>query len=360
MFDLNKIINTPPFSMSQIEKEGLYLSSLNLLTEYHYRKCHKYRKMVNILHGGLKKFQTVADIPFIPVRLFKEFELLSIDKSEVVKTMTSSGTSGQQVSKIYLDKITASFQSKVLVKIISSISGSKRLPMLVVDTNQVVKDRKLFSARGAGVLGFSMVGYDITYALNEDMNLDIQTIQDFLLRHKDEDILVFGFTSIIWQNFLCKLKDSNIKLQIDRGILVHGGGWKKLVEASVDNETFKKSIKNLIGASKIFNYYGMVEQTGSIFMECEKGYLHASIFSDILVRNFKDFSLVESGKKGLIQLVSLLPFSYPGHSLITEDVGEIFGVDDCLCGRKGKYFKVYGRIQNAEVRGCSDAYEFGK
>ena len=29
----------------------------------------------------------------------------------------------------------------------------------------------------------------------------------------------------------------------------------------------------------------MIEQTGSIFIECEKGYYHPSIFSDIIIRD---------------------------------------------------------------------------
>ena len=32
-------------------------------------------------------------------------------------------------------------------------------------------------------------------------------------------------------------------------------------------------------------------------------------------------------KKGLIQLTSLLPRSYPGHSILTEDLGTVFGED---------------------------------
>jgi hypothetical protein len=55
-------------------------------------------------------------------------------------------------------------------------------------------------------------------------------------------------------------------------------------------------------------------------------------------------------------LLSLIPKSYPGHSILTEDLGTIYGVDNCQCGRKGKYFKVHGRIKSAEIRGCSDTY----
>ena len=101
----------------------------------------------------------------------------------------------------------------------------------------------------------------------------------------------------------------------------------------------------------------MVEQTGTIYMECRCGRLHAPVWADVLIRNPKNFSLAPQGEKGLIQVVSVLPRSYPGHSLLTEDEGAILGEDDCPCGRKGKTFAIYGRIQRAELRGCSDTYE---
>ena len=91
-------------------------------------------------------------------------------------------------------------------------------------------------------------------------------------------------------------------------------------------------------------------------MECECGHLHAPVFSDILIRRANDFSLAPYGEKGIIEVVSVLPESYPGHVLLTEDEGMILGEDDCPCGRKGKYFKIMGRIKNAEIRGCSDTY----
>ena len=82
-------------------------------------------------------------------------------------------------------------------------------------------------------------------------------------------------------------------------------------------------MKNICGVQNVYNYYGMVEQTGSIFIESKKcEYLHTSIFSDILIRDEK-FNLVKNGQKGLIQLLSLLPTSYPGHNILTEDIGEI-------------------------------------
>ena len=84
--------------------------------------------------------------------------------------------------------------------------------------------------------------------------------------------------------------------------------------------------------------------------------MHTSVFSDVLIRRPLDFSLAEIGEEGIIEVVSVLPESYPGHILLTEDKGVILGEDDCPCGRKGKYFKINGRLKNAEIRGCSDTY----
>jgi hypothetical protein len=100
----------------------------------------------------------------------------------------------------------------------------------------------------------------------------------------------------------------------------------------------------------------MAEQVGSVFIECEQGHLHAPNMADLIVRNPSDLSICEHGETGLIQVISALPTSYPGHSILTEDIGRIHGEDDCLCGRKGKYFEVLGRLPKAEVRGCSDTH----
>ena len=118
---------------------------------------------------------------------------------------------------------------------------------------------------------------------------------------------------------------------------------------------FNKKVLEKLGIKIVHNYYGMVEQTGSIFLECEHGYFHSSIFSDIFIRD-SNLRLSPIKQKGLIQVLSLLPLSYPGHNILTEDIGKIEGVDDCKCGRKGKYFSIEGRVPGTEIRGCSDAY----
>ncbi|MFM7460705.1 MAG: acyl-protein synthetase, partial [Burkholderiales bacterium] len=87
---------------------------------------------------------------------------------------------------------------------------------------------------------------------------------------------------------------------------------------------------------------------------CEHGHLHSSSFSEVIIRDPIDFRACGVGERGLIQLLSLIPHSYPGHSLLSEDLGEVTGIDNCPCGRRGKTFIVHGRVKNSEARGCSD------
>ena len=356
--DIKEILEIDPFSLDKGYKHQLLNERLHELTHKHYAQCEAYHRMMNACGLDINNLPDYEQLPFLPVRLFKEFELRSCEKNDIVKTMTSSGTTGQQVSRIFLDRETSSAQQKCLTKIVSHFLGTKRVPMLILDSSAVVKNRNMFSARGAGILGFSIFGNKRQYALNENMELDIEGMKEFLENNKDETIFMFGFTFMIWQHFYKKLLESGYKPDLSKGVLIHGGGWKKLVTEKITPEEYKKNLNEVCGIlpDNVHDYYGMVEQTGCIYMECECGHLHASAFSDVLIRRPFDFSLAEIGEKGLIEVVSVLPESYPGHVLLTEDEGRILGEDDCPCGLKGKYFKIEGRIKNAELRGCSDTY----
>lgn len=357
--EYSEILKIAPYSLSKEEKTELLTGRLRELTSRHKANCPEYRNILDSIGFDETYAKSYYDIPFLPVRLFKELNLKSVPQDDIFKTMTSSGTSGQAVSKIYLDRTTASNQQKTMVKIVSEFTGAGRMPMLIIDCPSVIKNRMMFSARGAGILGFSMFGADKAYALTDEMQLDIETVHAFLEKYKGKRIFLFGFTFMIWQHFykeLVRLKKEGICIDLSDGVMIHGGGWKKLVSEAVSPEEFHDRLKDICGLDQIHDYYGMVEQTGCIYMQCECGHLHASIFSDVIMRRANDFSVCDMGETGIVQVVSMIPESYPGHSLLTEDEGVILGEDDCPCGRRGKYFKIHGRLKNAEIRGCSDTY----
>lgn len=353
---IEKLFELPQYSIPFDKKSEFLLNLLNDLTKYHYFNCNPYKNIINTLYNNnFGDSKNLSEIPFLPVRLFKNIELKSIPDSNILKTLTSSGTTSMKVSKIFVDRETSLLQTKALASIVTSFIGSKRLPMIIIDSESSLGSSSGMSARGAGLVGLSNFGRNHFYALDADMKLKTNDLLEFIAKNSGEKFLIFGFTYMVWQYFYQVLLQNNIKPDID-GFLIHSGGWKKLTEIAVSNEIFKDKIMQQTGISKIYNFYGMVEQVGSIYMECEQGYFHTPNFSEILLRDFGFNPLNQIGVEGIIQTFSVLPRSYPGHSILTEDLGIIHGIDDCKCGRKGVYFTISGRIPKAELRGCSDVY----
>ena len=292
-------------------------------------------------------------MPFLPARLFKELSLYSVEKNKIFKTLMSSGTSGSSPSKIYLDKNNAQNQVIALTKIMSTILGQVRIPMLIIDQNPKLIKKKSFNARTAAIYGFSVFGKNHTYLLDENNKINYEELKNFLKLFGDKPFFIFGFTSFIFEFLIEKFNTNKLIFDLSNGILLHGGGWKKMEKKKINNKKFKQKLVQKFELKNIYNYYGLIEQTGSIFLECKKcSCFVTSNFSDILIRD-KHFNVLKNKKKGFIQLFSLLPTSYPGHSILTEDIGEIIN-NECECAANGKRFLVHGRVEKSEIRGCSD------
>ena len=351
---LEKLKKLEIFKTSNIAKKKIFLDLIKKISLHHYNNCNEYKNIIEKLQIRISKINNMEDLPIIPVQLFKLFDLRSVKKDKIFKKLVSSGTSGQAPSKIYLDKENARAQTRVLDIIFSKMISDKRLPMIIVEKNPYLENRNILNAKSAAIHGFSIFGKNHFYILNDQNQIDVKGLTNFMKNYGKEKFLIFGFTSQIFEKLIDNKNLKNLAYNFGNGILLHGGGWKKMENLKISSEDFKKRLKEKLNLNKIFNYYGLVEQTGSIFFESQKcGYFHTSIFSDIIIRDSK-FRIVKNKNKGLIQLLSVLPTSYPGHNVLTEDIGEIIGEDDCKCGLKGKYFKVYGRAKEAEVRGCSD------
>lgn len=353
--ELDKLINIEQFSLSHNEKQLYMTKLLKDLDKFHQNSSLSYQTIVHGLFSENKAVESLEDLPYLPVSSFKNHTIKSISDENIFKILTSSGTTGQQVSKIYLDKDTSKLQTLALSKIISHVVGTSRLPMLIIDSKSIFSNKSSFSARGAGILGISIFGKDHTYVLDDNFEPNEDTLNQFLENYNGKPFLMFGFTFMVWQ-FLYNAKLKN-KYDLSKAILIHSGGWKKLIDIAVDNKTFRSALKEKFNLNTIYNFYGMVEQVGSVFLENSDGYLHCPNFADVIIRNPYDFSVQKPGKEGLIQVISALPKSYPGHSLLTEDIGVLMGEDDASNGWKGKYFKIVGRAKKAELRGCSDTFK---
>lgn len=354
--NLNRLFKKKNLNYTKNFKEKFFLDYQKYLTRFHFKKCPEYNMLLQSKKINVSKITHIKDIPYIPSKIFKDRILKSIKKKDIYKIMNSSGTTNNNLSKIILDKNTSRNQIKVLSKIVKSLIGETRLPLIIIDSKSILTSRNQLSARVAGIHGFRNFSTDTIFALDENMKLNLKHVLEFINKYKNQKIIIFGFTYLIYQNFIKELIRYKKKINLSHGMVIHGGGWKKLSNLNISNQEFKLKLKKYCNIGNVHNYYGMVEQAGSIFIECENGNFHTSIFNDILVRNKYDFSLSKVGEDGIIQVFSLIPQSYPGHSILTEDKGTILGENNCGCGNEGKYFRINGRIKNSEIRGCSDAY----
>lgn len=298
-------------------------------------------------------------LPYLPVSLFKDFDLATVAGGDVVRTLLSSATTGAHPSRIPLDKSTSKLQVRGLAAILKDVLGSRRRPFLVLDVPEINQPGEELTARGAAVRGIMPFASETVYALRREgagFALDLPALEDFFSRHEEAEVLVFGFTYLVWTEVVQALRRAGRRFQHPRLTLLHSGGWKKLTAEQVDRRVFGEGVAEVLGCDpgQVRDFYGMVEQVGVVFVDCEAGHKHSPAFAEVAIRDVDTLRQVQVGETGLIQIMSLLPQSYPGFALLTEDVGEVLGYDDCPCGRKGLYFRFRSRVEKVEVRGCGD------
>ena len=333
-----------PFSIKKKVKTKKFLAGVKILNSLHYGENHIYKNMIDRL--DIFKNNSLEGQPFLPVSIFKDIDFFTAKKSKITTIATSSGTSGSNVSKIFLDKENSINQYRVLQKILFDFFGNKKYPMLFLSHN--IEKNPNINAKVAAINGFSSLANKKFYALDYNNHLNKRSIKEFL-DLKTQKIL-FGFTHEIYKFFFNKKISGNFS----NTIIIHGGGWKKLEKLKINNLKFESFLKRKFKFKEVVNYYGMIEQTGSIFFECSscKTFI-CSNFSEIFIRN-KDFKIIKN-QPGLVQLISLLPTSYPGHNIITQDMGIILNKKCKKCkSKEGTRFRILGRVKDSDIRGCSN------
>lgn len=348
-----------PFDKTSSERQGIFFECVKEALKAHYEGSEDFKKFCNSQKFDPYGNYSYEDIPFMPVSIFKKVNLTSVPEEKIERKVISSSTSGNSPSVISLDKVTINRQIKAIGQIMGDFLGTNRRVFVVFDSEKTVKARGgELSSRGSAIRGMFPFAKSVKYVLDEDLNLDRVKFRNILNSLVEEEVCFFGFTWLMYKTISENKEFFEQKIDwLKNPLILHIGGWKKLKDKGVSKDEFNRLVAKSFhsDSDKVRDFYGMTEQLGTIYIDCEKGYKHVPIYSDVLIRDVNDFSLKKNGEKGFIQLVSPLPNSYPGVSILTDDVGAIVGEDDCECGRKGKYFLFKERFKKAEVKGCGDA-----
>jgi hypothetical protein len=359
---IEELIRGPQYAMVQADKDARLVSILRVVCSDVARRCAPYGRFLRRLGTEPDAWQTVPDVPPLPVAMFKQFDLAAVPPEKVIRQLRSSATTGQQPSRIAVDKTTAFRQGRALVSILKQHIGGSRRPLLVLDAAESVAVGDSLTARGAAVRGVENFASHTAFAMrmlaSGDLEPDWETVEAFFAQHGDKPVLLFGFTFIVWSRFVLEAERRGARFRVPQAVLLHSGGWKKLQAQAVSKKEFTRRTADVLGCGpqQILDFYGMVEQAGTVFVDCEAGNKHAPAFADVIIRRPYTLRPVGVGETGIIEVASVLPTSYPGHALMTDDQGVLIGVDDCPCGRKGSYFRFTQRIERVELRGCGDTF----
>lgn len=344
-------------SQAYLENPQEHISTLQesifALHELHKSRSPTYRSISKNLYREVDLASPLNEYPYIPVSLFKSTRLLSVPVEDIYREVRSSGTSGMP-SVVPLDKDTSRAQSAALVEIMKHWLGPSRRPMLIVDIPPSRSGSLPQSASSAASSAMQLLGRDYFWLLDRDGQVQIEQLEDWLSSHRLEKPVVFGFTFMVWQHLYVDQRVRYSGLDLSSATVIHGGGWKKLQDLSVTNGEFRKALHDTHKISDIRDYYGSAEQLGSVWVEGSDGVLIPSRFSSALIRDPLTLDPLKPGEEGLIQSFSTLPKSYPGHSILTEDIGVIVENEffPKIYGPLG--LRVIGRLPKSEPRGCSD------
>jgi Acyl-protein synthetase, LuxE len=355
------LLSMPPYGQAPKEKQAGLLEILKDELDYACQRHEGYKNYVQHWPLDYHSATQVSDLPFLPVGLLKANPALSlVGVDEIKRTLTSSATTSQSPGRVVLDSPTARRMTKGVVTIVRDYIGPARRPYLVVDTPDFRGSANAMGARGAAIQGLQPFASEITCCLSLDdqgeLKLDRDRLKEFAKDRQDTEVLVYGFTYILWNHLVKLLMAEDICLNLPNARILHSGGWKRLQDQAVEKTEFNRQLARTFGCSpdNIIDFYGMVETVGVIYPDCSEGNKHGPVFGDVIVRDPLTLEPVAAGEYGIVQVCSVLPTSFPGHLLLTEDRAQVIAYDGCPCGRRGISFRFAGRIPKTELRGCGN------
>ncbi|MFC6267968.1 LuxE/PaaK family acyltransferase [Frigoriflavimonas asaccharolytica] len=319
-----------------IKSEGIFQEKCLEVFRYQYQNVEVYKKFVDFLGRDVSKIQKIEEIPFLPIEIFKNHQVLDKDfQTELF--FQSSGTTQINRSKhwiadedLYKKSIVESFKEfigepkdYVILGLLPNYSENKNssliymVDFLMQDSGQKENDYFLYNHQ------------ELFHLLNN-------------LNHKK--ILLFG-VSFALLDFLDFVKEENFVIKNEQLTIIETGGMKGRKEEITKDELLK-IFRNGFNTNQIFSEYSMTELLSQAY-SLGKNLYQTPNWMRILIRNTEDpFQYVETGKTGAINIIDLANL----HScsfLATQDLGKIERTND------KEFFSVLGRIDYSDIRGCS-------
>lgn len=325
-------------SIFQIKSETDFKNKCLETFHYQYENVKVYRKFVDFLKKDISNIQNIKDIPFLPIEIFKNHQILDKNFSTDL-FFQSSGTTESIRSKhwiadehIYQQSILQSFQEFignpedfVILGLLPNYSENPNSSLIyMVDF--------LMKKSGQPENDYFLYNHLRLFSLLKK------------LKSKDKKILLFG-VSFALLDFLDTLSKENLTIENPDLMIIETGGMKGRKEEMTKDELLSIFQKGF-GSQQIFSEYSMTELLSQAYSLGNNLY-QAPSYMKVLIRNIEDpFQYLGLGKTGIINIIDLANI----HScsfIATQDLGKL------EIQNNEEYFSVLGRLDHSDIRGCS-------
>ena len=355
------------FGAFEYSKKALesFTKAMKYIAEYQYKKSFFLKRYYDILGfkpSDIKKYSDLEKIPFVFVNGFKERDLLTLKKSEIVLELKSSGTSGK-ASKICLDLSSLLRVRRMSFKIFDALgcvdmNNSYHYicftydPNIAGDVGTAWTDKLLTS--------FTKEGGSVYYAfkwneIKKEFYFDVEGCINILKEYEEKKVPVrlIGFPAFALKTTEeYKKKFGRYPILNPSSFVITGGGWKTLQDEAIDKKIYRKILAdNLsIPVENVRDLFGMVEH-GVAYVDCKLGNFHIPIYGKVIARDPISFKNLGYNKKGLLQFMTPYLSSYPSFSLLSSDWGIVR--EGCDCGIDGPVLEILGRAGIKKLKGCA-------
>lgn len=293
-----------------------------------------YEKFLELIKCKPEGVTAISQIPFLPIEFFKTHEVLAVKpRTSNLKqiTFTSSGTSGQEVSKHIVTDI--SVYEKSFRKGFELFYGhAKDYCVLALLPSYLEREGSSLVYMMDTLIKDSCQPQSGFYLHNHDQLYKVLTE----LKAKAQKTILIGVTYALLDFSECH------PLNFPELIVMETGGMKgkreEMIRADV-HEVLKKGF----GVSHIHSEYGMTELLSQAYSTGDGIFITPPWMKIIIHQQHDLFSEAGEGQTGVISVIDLANI-YSCSFITTQDVGR---------KHANGSFEVLGRTDFSDVRGCN-------
>jgi hypothetical protein len=272
----------------------------------------------------------LADIPFLPISFFKTHKVSCLLDSDL-SYFESSGTSGQVNAKHYYRVLSLYHQSIELSY--RHFFGNKKYTIVGLLPHYLERQH---SSLVAMVRHWMQMNEQEEYFYLSNLDELNDKLNDLLM--KENDVLLIGI-SFALLDFSSLFKINNSKLKI-----IETGGMKGS-RPEIAKEELVNILQNSFPQSKIISEYGMCELFSQAYSDTEL-WFNTPPWMKVLVGDINDPRLVGEQGRGPAKIIDLANINSCSF-IETQDLIDL---------KPNGQFQIIGRINQADMRGCSLMY----